>query len=76
MEFTWKKFLSRKFLASLVGLVAITLSTMGVETGDAIADGIARIGGAVLDMCVVMGYVAAEAKVDAAGAAAAPRDGE
>ena len=66
MKIDLSKFLSRKFLLTLATLVAVTCITLGMkETGDAVSDGIVKIGGALIDMAVVLGYQASQGKVDA-----------
>lgn len=60
----WNKFVSRKFLMALAAFVAVTLATFGAAYADAVADAIVKIGGALIDMLIVLGYIQAEAAVD------------
>lgn len=63
-----KRILSRKFLLALAAFVAVTLATFGANYADATADAIVKIGGGVIDMLIVLGYIQAEASVDRARA--------
>jgi hypothetical protein len=70
MDPFWKSFLqkilSRKFLLALAAFVAVTLATFGATYADEVADAIVKIGGALLDLLIVLGYIRAEASVDRA----------
>ena len=68
MDPFWKRILSRKFLLALAAFVAVTLATFGATYADAAADAIVKIGGALIDMLIVLGYIQAEAGVDRARA--------
>ena len=57
---------SRKFLMALAAFVAVTLATFGATYADEVADAIVKIGGGLLDLLIVLGYVHAEASVDRA----------
>ena len=64
----WSKFLSRKFLLAVAAFVTVTLGTFGVSYKDEVADAIVKIGGALLDLLIVLGWIRAEADVDQARA--------
>jgi len=59
-----QKILSRKFLLAVAAFVSVTLATFGAKYADEVADAIVKIGGALIDMLIVLGYLHAEASVD------------
>ena len=59
-----EKFLSRKFLNSLVGeIVGIVTLFWGIQTGEMVQ----VIAGAVITIAVVLGYVCVEGSIDKEG---------
>lgn len=64
-----RKLTSRKFLLALVGMVSGLALAFGVEGGE-IMDMVALIGGVLTAAGSAITYIKAEAKVDAAAAAA------
>lgn len=63
MEFNPKKFLSRKFLISLVGVIVGVAIAFGAEASE-----IMQIAGAVTSAVSAVSYIFGEAMVDAAAA--------
>ena len=64
-----RKLTSRKFLLALVGVVSGLALAFGVE-GSEITQMVSIIGGVLTALGSTVAYISAEAKVDAAGAAA------
>ena len=69
-----RKVTSRKFLMALVGVVSGLALAFGVE-GSEITQIVSTVGGIMAALGSAVAYINAEAKVDAAGAAAKGRDG-
>ena len=69
-----RKVTSRKFLMALVGVVSGLALAFGVE-GSEITQIVSTVGGIMAALGSAVAYINAEAKVDAAGAAAKDRDG-
>lgn len=67
MKFDIKKFLSRKFLIALVGIVVGLAVSLGADASE-----IQQVAGAVVSAISAVGYIFGEAMVDAA--AAKPND--
>lgn len=63
MEFNIKKFLSRKFLISLVGIVVGVAIALGADSSE-----IMQIAGAITSAISAVSYIFGEAMVDAAAA--------
>lgn len=63
MEFNPKKFLSRKFLISLVGMIVGVAIVFGADASE-----IMQIAGAITSAVSAMSYIFGEALVDAAAA--------
>lgn len=59
-----KRILSRKFLMAVAAFVGVALTTFGASYANEIADAIVKIGGAFLEVVIVLGYVKAEATID------------
>lgn len=67
MKFNAKKFLSRKFLIALVGIIVGLAVSLGADASE-----IQQVAGAVVSAISAVGYIFGEAMVDAA--AAKPED--
>ena len=65
MKFDFKKFLSRKFLISLIGIIVGLAVSLGADASE-----IQQIAGAVVSAVSAMSYIFGEAKVDAAAVSA------
>lgn len=63
MKFNIKKFLSRKFLIALVGIVVGLAVSLGADASE-----IQQVAGAVVSAISAVGYIFGEAMVDAAAA--------
>lgn len=63
MKFDIKKFLSRKFLIALVGIVVGLAVSLGADASE-----IQQVAGAVVSAISAVGYIFGEAMVDAAAA--------
>lgn len=61
MKFNFKKFLSRKFLIALVGIVVGFAVSLGADASE-----IQQVAGAVVSAISAVGYIFGEAMVDAA----------
>ena len=61
MKFDIKKFLSRKFLIALVGIVVGLAVSLGADASE-----IQQVAGAVMSAISAVGYIFGEAMVDAA----------
>lgn len=68
-----KKYLSRKFIVGLSGLAIGAFALFGVDNQDAVADAITKSAGALVAVLAALGYLSAEASVDAA---AVKREGD
>jgi len=66
MDPFWKRILSRKFILAVSAFVAVTMATFGAKYADEVADAIVKVGGALLDLLIVLGYINAEASIDKA----------
>ena len=64
MDFV-KKFTSRKFLLALVGVVSGLALAFGVD-GSEIVETVSLVGGVITALGSIIGYTAAESRVDAA----------
>lgn len=60
-----RKFISRKFLLSLCGVVAGLAMAFGVD-GSEIVEAVSLVGGVITALGSIIGYTAAESRVDAA----------
>ena len=72
MKNIMNKLTSRKFLLAVVGVVSGLAMALGVD-GNEIMDVVSRVAGIITAAGVALGYINAEAKVDAA---AVKKEGE